>query len=217
MTETMERSPEYRAARRALRDRVNLNHAYEEAQLAVCERRHVGAVVAIGPALVIVGTGYNGTPPGKPHCSFEEKGCERGLRSKEDVPPGGDYNAPGWRCSALHAEHNAILTAIEAVGRASLKDSTIYITDEPCPQCLALIESVGIPRIITRERLMREYGDKRDPEMVHHNKNLYPIDDPAVCERIGCAHVLGSHWDVNKRVHTHCRFGCGCWEPLKPE
>lgn len=215
MTTHVDRSPEYRAERRELRDRVNLNHAYEEARLAVCTRRHVGAVVAIGESLNIVGTGYNGTASGKPHCSFEEKGCERGLRSKEDVPPGGDYNAPGWTCSALHAEHNAILTAIEAVGRERLRGGTIYITDEPCPQCAALIESVGITRIVTRERLMREFGDRRDPELVQHNKDLYPVDDPEICERQGCGHVLSRHRQRYPEAYGRCRAGCGCWEPLR--
>jgi dCMP deaminase len=215
METPLDRGPEYRAARQELRDNVNLNHAYEEAKLAVCERRHVGAVVAIGPSLVIVGTGYNGTPSGKPHCSFEEKGCERGLRSKEDVPPGGDYNAPGWKCSALHAEHNAILTAIEAVGRAALIGGTIYCTDEPCSQCATLIESVGITRIITRERLMREFGDRRDPKSVQHNLDLYPVEDEPVCERKGCGHFMSRHWDPAFLTHTSCTTGCGCWKPLR--
>jgi dCMP deaminase len=210
----LDRGPEYRAARRELRDKVNLNHAYEEASLAICTRRQVGAFVAIGPSLVVVGTGYNGTPPGKPHCSFEEKGCERGLRSKEEVPPGGDYNAPGWTCKALHAEHNAILTAVEAVGRPALAGGTIYITDEPCPQCATLIESVGITRIITRERLMREFGDRRDPKSVKRNKELCPVGDPEICERQGCGHVLTRHRKQLMDPYGRCQAGCGCWAPL---
>jgi dCMP deaminase len=216
MERPVERGPEYEQQRKELRDKVNLKHAHGEAEMAICTRRHVGAVITAGSPPNIVGTGYNGTGSGKPHCSFEEKGCERGLRSKEDVPPGGDYNAPGWRCSAIHAEHNAVLQAVAAVGREALKGATIYITDEPCPQCEALIGAMGITRIVTRERLMREWGDNRDPRSIAYNTDRYPVDDPPVCERRGCGHVLTSHWDPTTRQHTHCRFKCGCWEPLKP-
>jgi deoxycytidylate deaminase len=215
MEPPVERGPEYKRQRKELRDRINLGHAYAEAEMAICVRRHVGAVIVGGTPPRILGTGYNGTGPGKPHCSFEEKGCERGLRTKEEVPPGGDYNQPGWRCSGIHAEHNAVLQAIEAVGKAALRGATSFCTDEPCMQCAVLLDSLGI-QVVTRQRLMEEYGDDRDPKHVEHNKNLYPVDDPPVCERRGCGHVLASHWDPNTRQHTHCRTGCGCWEPLKP-
>jgi dCMP deaminase len=215
----MDRGHEYRNARNELRDLVNLGHAEGESRMAICTRRHVGAVVVSGgPTPRVLGTGYNGTGPGKPHCSFEEKGCERGLRSKEDVPPGGDYNAPGWRCSAIHAEHNAILMAIEAHGREALQGATLYCTDEPCPQCSVLIEAVGIVRVVTRARLMAEWGDQRDPKFVETNKSLYPVDDPPVCERKGCGHFIGRHvFDSGAGTHTSCMVGCGCWAPLKPE
>jgi deoxycytidylate deaminase len=212
----LDRGPDYRTARDELRDQVNLEHAEGEARMAICTRRHVGAVVvSAGPTPRILGTGYNGTGPGKPHCSFEEKGCERGLRSKEDVPPMGDYNTPGWRCSAIHAEHNAILMAIEAFGREALRGAALCCTDEPCPQCAVLIEAVGIVRVVTRKRLMYADGDVRDPRLVETNKALYPVDSMPVCERKGCGHFIGRHaYDEKTKQHGVCVVGCGCESPL---
>lgn len=207
----LNRGPRYQADRQLLRDRINLDHARLESEFAVCTRRQVGAVIRAGVApYFILGTGYNGTGSGKPHCSFEEKGCERGLRSKEDVPPGSDYNAPGWRCAAIHAEHNAILQAIEAGGREALRGATIYVTDDPCAQCSALITAMGITRVVTPNRLKKETEEIRDPEFVEFNRRgefgIVPV-----CERIGCGHTIGDHWDPKAHEYAGCRFtGCVC-------
>jgi dCMP deaminase len=211
MTTPVDRGPEYREARQKLRDDINLNHAFEEARTAICTRRHVGSVIVGGNPPHILGTGYNGTGPGKPHCSFEEKGCERGLKSKEEVPPGGDYNTPGWRCSGIHAEHNAILQAVEAFGKAALVGATIYVTDEPCAQCSVLIEAMGITRVVTRERLSEALLDEVDPEFVKHNAGCGAGGGIPVCERVGCGHAVGDHWDVKKREYGECQAAfCKC-------
>lgn len=217
------------------RDAINLAHAILESRMAVCTRRQVGAVITAGDPPHIIGTGYNGTGSGKPHCSTTEKGCERGLRSTADVPPGGDYNAPGWRCSAVHAEHNAVLGAIEAVGKAALRGATLYSTDAPCSQCAVLIEAVGIARVITPEdvpavqldRLLRMpvLGPKTphlphqvDLSFVDRNrvKARFPLDDPPICERKGCGHLIGHHlYDKPTDTHSTCTIGCGCQELLR--
>jgi len=59
-----------------------------------------------------------------------------------EVPPGSDYNA--FPCHAIHAEHNAILQA----GLAACAGATLYVTDEPCRQCLNLIEHAKIARVV---------------------------------------------------------------------
>lgn len=154
----------------------------------------------------VLSTGYNGAHPGGPSCLKGE--CPRGL---SDVAPGSSYDTGAGSCVATHAEGNALLFA-----RASVKGATLFCTDTPCDGCMRLIRSAGIARVVSPELLMREYGDDRDPKSVEYNKNLYPVDDPPVCERRGCGHVMSMHWDRENRVHTHCRSGCGCWEPLKP-
>jgi diaminohydroxyphosphoribosylaminopyrimidine deaminase/5-amino-6-(5-phosphoribosylamino)uracil reductase len=61
----------------------------------------------------------------------------------------------GWhrRCGEGHAEVNAI-ASVKATDRILLKDSTIYVTLEPCshygktPPCSKLIIQTGIPRVV---------------------------------------------------------------------
>lgn len=129
---------------RPSRDHLWSTMAEALSEMAVCTRRQVGAVVVNGVPQRIVGSGYNGTPSGAPHCDPVEKGCERGLLSADACPPGGDYNAPGWRCSAIHAEHNAILDA----GWERCRGGTLYVTCAPCAQCQVVIKAVGIARVV---------------------------------------------------------------------
>ena len=71
------------------------------------------------------------------------------------VAPGGRVIGEGWhrRCGSGHAEVNAIASVSNA-DRALLKDSTIYVTLEPCshygktPPCAKLIVDTGIPRVV---------------------------------------------------------------------
>lgn len=198
---------------------------------ADCTRRQVGAVIADQDHRII-STGYNGSAPGGPSCLKGE--CPRGQHFREPcnhgycncdkttcrcgnpwpcdqaVQPGSSYDTGPGACVSTHAEANALLFA-----RASVKGGTLYCTDAPCGGCSRLIQSAGIARVVTRESLMRENGDLRDPKSVQHNLDLYPIEDPPVCERMHCGHVISRHWDPAARVHTHCRTQCGCWEPLR--
>lgn len=108
------------------------------AERSTCSRRKVGAVLVQNN--YVIGQGYNGVPSGKPHCV--DGGCPRGLLSYEEVGPGADYNQ--HPCYALHAEHNAILNA----GANACRGATLYVTAEPCQQCLNLIEHVKIGRVV---------------------------------------------------------------------
>ncbi len=47
-----------------------------------------------------------------------------------------------------HAEMHAVNDACKALGRAELKDCTIYCTNEPCLMCAAAIMQAKIPRIV---------------------------------------------------------------------
>ncbi len=88
----------------------------------------------------VIGQGYNGVASGLLHC--DEGGCPRGQLSYNEVGPGSDYNQ--FPCYAIHAEHNAILDA----GLGSCEGATIYVTAEPCQQCLNLIQHAKIGRIV---------------------------------------------------------------------
>lgn len=101
-----------------------------------CTRRRVGAVIVRGNT--IVGTGYNGAPPGALSCL--SGGCPR---ANSNAVPGTDYEKSG--CVAIHAEANAIIRA----GYERTLGSTIYITADPCDLCLPLIAAAGIVRAVS--------------------------------------------------------------------
>ena len=108
---------------------------------STCSRRQVGAVVVKDK--IVLGQGYNGVVSGAKHCI--DGGCPRGLMGPE-VPPGADYNL--FPCKALHAEDNAIEAALEAYGKAPLEGATIFVTEEPCQQCLNKIQKYKIGRVV---------------------------------------------------------------------
>ena len=88
---------------------------------STCFRLNVGCVLVKNNR--VVSCGYNGTPPGEPHC--------RGNRC-----PGRDG------CNlTIHAEDNAIRYL--SVG---MPDDA-YITDSPCIRCAELLKATGIKRV----------------------------------------------------------------------
>ena len=122
-------------------DEWALNLAAAVSTRADCTRRQVGAVI-LDPEHRVVATGYNGYPAGKPGCA-SAGACPRGQKSKAEIPPMASYTAPESRCDAGHAEENAVLYA-----RRSLVGCSIYITDEPCPNCRRFLALTGISRMV---------------------------------------------------------------------
>jgi dCMP deaminase len=88
-----------------------LNIAKAVALRSTCPRLQVGAVITYRNKIVT--TGYNGAPPGKPHCT--EVGC---------------MIVDGHCKRTIHAEENA-LTQLNLHGYP-LK---MYVTHEPCVKC----------------------------------------------------------------------------------
>ena len=125
-------------------NRARLRAARDLAGLSNCTRRKVGAIL-VNSDNKVIGEGYNGVSSGEIHC--DQGGCPRGLLTYDEVPKDADYNQ--YPCAAIHAEHNAILLA----GAERARGGTIYITDEPCPQCATLIKHVGIERVVVDEGL----------------------------------------------------------------
>ena len=106
-----------------------MQHAQLAAKRSTCPRRSVGAVLVRDNRLIA--SGYNGAPPGQPHC--EEKGCL--IEERID------------RCiRTIHAEQNAILQA--AIIGVSIKDSTLYTTCRPCNVCARLLAGAGLQKIV---------------------------------------------------------------------
>lgn len=101
----------------------------EIAKRSTCKRRQVGAILVKDNRILT--TGYNGSPPGKPHCIDEGVGCSKPEHGKnfED-------------CKAIHAEMNCILQA--AIFGIPIKNSILYCTTEPCKLCKLHLEACGI-------------------------------------------------------------------------
>jgi dCMP deaminase len=84
--------------------------------------------------------GYNGAPPGLPHCQH-----------LGDVMP----------CTnATHAEANAL--AFAARQGISTEGGTLYVTLSPCDVCARLLIAAGIERVVYEE----EYRDPSGIELL---------------------------------------------------
>ena len=111
------------------------------ARQSTCPRGNVGCVLT-NKRKHIIGTGYNGVPPGYPHCKYGNP-CSLSLDSES--------------CKATHAEQNALLQC-----RDVYEIETIYTTLEPCFFCAKLIANTSCKRIVCLE----EYRDKTGIEFL---------------------------------------------------
>lgn len=138
---------------RMTRDELYLNIAESFAMRSTCLRGQVGAVIVVENH--IVSGGYNGAPPGLPHCT--EAGCEGGV--KPEWPQGGkaliptadlEYyqteQFPNGCTRATHAEANAI--AFAARHGTPCVEGTMYCTHAMCAKCAALVVACGIRRVV---------------------------------------------------------------------
>lgn len=155
----METSP-----RASLKDGVFLRTAFEVAELGTCDRARVGAVIVKDGRCIT--WGYNGAPPGLPHCDENGHGWkptsytemvmladELGLNIGDKVSPAA---VARWGCrNATHAEANAL--AFAARSGISTDGGTLYVTMSPCETCSRLLIAAGIKRVVAHE----EYRDPR--------------------------------------------------------
>ncbi len=93
-----------------------------------CNRLYAGSVLVKDKR--IIATGYNGSPPGLPHCDdaghlLEEGHCVR----------------------TVHGEHNALLQSARQGGTSSI-GATMYTKYSPCIHCAKYIISCGIRRVV---------------------------------------------------------------------
>ena len=119
------------------------------AKRATCLRRRVGAVLVKDKR--ILATGYNGAPRGLAHCL--DIGC---IRQKLKIPSGQRHEL----CRALHAEQNALIQA--SLYGISVKDATLYATNQPCIICAKMLINAGIKEIVIADG----YPDKMAMEFL---------------------------------------------------
>jgi len=94
-----------------------------------CDRLRAGAVLVKKNR--IISTGYNGSPPGLPHCDNDA----------------GHLLEEGHCIRTIHAEHNAILQAATVSG-VNTGGATMYSKYNPCMHCSKYIVAAGIKRVV---------------------------------------------------------------------
>jgi len=95
---------------------------------STCDRLQSGAVLVLNKR--IISTGYNGSPPGLPHCN-----------------DGGHMMEEGHCVRTIHGEHNVILQ-VAIIPGASTEGSTMYTKYSPCIHCAKYVVAAGIKRVV---------------------------------------------------------------------
>lgn len=101
---------------------------------STCAKRQYFAIVLDKNGRV-VGTGYNGSPPGMIHCN--DGGCPR---LQENSAPGSSYS----NCIAIHAEANALVWS----DRTMRLGGTLVINGTPCWDCGKILAGSGLKRVV---------------------------------------------------------------------
>lgn len=107
-----------------------------------CDRLYSGSVLVRDNR--IIATGYNGSPPGMPHCN--------------DV---GHLIEEGHCVRTIHGEHNSLLQAAKQ-GGTTTQGSTLYTKYSPCIHCTKYIIAAGVTRVV----LGKVYRNEKVMEML---------------------------------------------------
>jgi len=119
-----------------------------------CFRCQVGAVLVEDATHRIIATGYNGSVPGGPSCLARE--CPR--CNDLSIPGGQQYE----NCIEIHAEDNCMRYAEKWFGNRLWSDHTLYVTRQPCNQCLpVLLWDLELGSIVYREHVVTGFGLSR--------------------------------------------------------
>lgn len=102
-----------------------------------CFKVRAGSVIVFENR--IIGTGYNGAPPGIKSC-LERGGCYKEKMTGESYEKKFDIG----RCIGVHSEMNALAHVTSLL----YKGATIYTTIFPCVQCSKTLLAYGIKRIV---------------------------------------------------------------------
>lgn len=150
---------------RPTRSQVMLQIAMIVSERGTCDRKQVGAVIAREGRVISVG--YNGAPPGLPHCdenyhgwlgyTQEDELAKRLINSGELVIGDSVSEALTKRhgCrNATHAEANALSFA--AKYGVSTDKAQLFTTVAPCANCARLLIAAGI----TSVEYIEEYRDR---------------------------------------------------------
>lgn len=134
--------------REPLKVQVFMGIAEALSLLGTCDRKHVGAVFVKDGRCIT--WGYNGAPPGQPHCNENNHGWP------EDV----FVHSEAGCVNATHAEANAL--AFAARHGISTDGTTLFVTVSPCLDCSRLLIAAGVRAVYYKE----EYRDGSGLELL---------------------------------------------------
>jgi dCMP deaminase len=134
---------------------VFLSMAEVLSELGTCDRAKVGAIIIMDGRCI--SWGYNGAPPGLPHCDETLHGWkdympETMLPSVKHKWLESQLNAHGCRATT-HAEANAL--AFAARQGISTAGAALFTTVSPCETCAKSIIASGIKDV----HFLTEYRD----------------------------------------------------------
>jgi dCMP deaminase len=133
-------------SRQDLKDATFLDMAETLGGLSTCDRAGVGAIITRDGRAV--SWGFNGAPPGLPHCSENDHGYSRHPLD------GKKYKVEGC-LNATHAEANTV--AFAARQGISTEGGTLYVECSPCATCARILVAAGIKRVVfSREYRIRD-------------------------------------------------------------
>lgn len=123
---------------------------------STCSSRPVGCVIVRDNRILV--SGYNGAPPGAPHCTDRNvDGAIFCARRMSGVP---EHQKLDF-CPSVHAEENA-LTLADKLG-VDVAGSAVYTTLAPCVRCIERLRSKGV-RHVYYELAYRSVNPERDAE-----------------------------------------------------
>lgn len=134
-------------------DHYFMSMAHMVAERSTCDRLRGGAVLVRDKR--IIGSGYNGSPPGMDHC--------------DDV---GHLMHENHCIRTLHAEENTLLQAARL--GISTDGTTLYTTYAPCYHCTKKLLATGVKRIVA----MQFYRDTRILEACKNTGVIFEIYEP---------------------------------------
>ena len=136
-----------------------MDYALELSKQANCIKGQVGAILVKEDQ--IISEGVNSTPNGIKPCT--EETC---LRKKLNLKSGEHQEL----CFVVHAEQNALINALNK--GINVKDSTLYVTKQPCMICAKMLINAGIKKIYYKKAYPDQYADSLLKEAKIESKQL---------------------------------------------
>jgi dCMP deaminase len=155
------------STRRELKDEVFMAVASQLSVLSTCDRAQVGAVFVREGRCVT--WGYNGAPPGLPHCDENIHGWRDLIIEQNPGDPLYDLDELAAEATAEHGCRNATHAEANALAFAarhgiSVAGATCYVTVSPCEPCSRLLIAAGISAVYYQE----VYRVGRGVELLHN-------------------------------------------------